>query len=74
MRFTYAEAMTDPTYYIPLAKAAEEAGYHAMTIADSLAYPFESDASTRIPATAAASSWTAKSSSRRLSWQARYAR
>jgi alkanesulfonate monooxygenase SsuD/methylene tetrahydromethanopterin reductase-like flavin-dependent oxidoreductase (luciferase family) len=44
MRFTYAEAMTDPTYYIPLAKAAESAGYHAMTIADSVAYPFESDA------------------------------
>lgn len=35
--------MTDPTYYVPLAKAAEAAGYHAMTIADSLAYPFESD-------------------------------
>lgn len=44
MRFTYAEAMTDPAYYIPLAKAAEAAGYHAMTIADSVAYPFESDA------------------------------
>ncbi|MFV9633201.1 TIGR03619 family F420-dependent LLM class oxidoreductase [Mycobacterium neumannii] len=43
MRFTYAEAMTDPTYYIPLAAAAEAAGYHAMTIADSVAYPFESD-------------------------------
>lgn len=43
MRFTYAEAMTDPTYYIPLAKAAETAGYHAMTIPDSVAYPFESD-------------------------------
>ena len=43
MRFTYAEAMTDPTYYIPLAKAAEAAGYHAMTIPDSIAYPFESD-------------------------------
>lgn len=43
MRFTYAEAMTDPTYYIPLARAAEAAGYHAMTIADSLAYPYESD-------------------------------
>src|SRR6476661_4158898 len=35
--------MTDPTYYIPLAKAAEAAGYHAMTIPDSIAYPFESD-------------------------------
>ncbi|MCB0950749.1 MAG: LLM class flavin-dependent oxidoreductase, partial [Mycobacterium sp.] len=45
MRFTYAEAMTDPTFYIPLAKAAEAAGYHAMTIPDSIAYPFESDSS-----------------------------
>lgn len=36
--------MTDPSYYIPLAKAAEAAGYHAMTIPDSIAYPFESDA------------------------------
>ena len=44
MRFTYAEAMTDPTFYLPLAKAAEAAGYHAMTIPDSIAYPFESDA------------------------------
>jgi alkanesulfonate monooxygenase SsuD/methylene tetrahydromethanopterin reductase-like flavin-dependent oxidoreductase (luciferase family) len=43
VRFTYAEAMTDFRYYIPLAKAAEAAGYHAMTIADSIAYPFESD-------------------------------
>jgi len=43
VRFTYAEAMTDPTFYVPLAKAAEAAGYDAMTIADSLAYPFESD-------------------------------
>jgi alkanesulfonate monooxygenase SsuD/methylene tetrahydromethanopterin reductase-like flavin-dependent oxidoreductase (luciferase family) len=43
MRFTYAEAMTDPTYYIPLAKAVDAAGYHAMTIPDSIAYPFESD-------------------------------
>jgi alkanesulfonate monooxygenase SsuD/methylene tetrahydromethanopterin reductase-like flavin-dependent oxidoreductase (luciferase family) len=43
VRFTYAEAMTDPTFYIPLAKAAEAAGYHAMTIPDSIAYPFESD-------------------------------
>src|SRR3954447_20746367 len=35
--------MTDPKYYIPLAKAADEAGYHAMTIPDSLAYPRDSD-------------------------------
>jgi alkanesulfonate monooxygenase SsuD/methylene tetrahydromethanopterin reductase-like flavin-dependent oxidoreductase (luciferase family) len=43
VRFTYAEAMTDPTFYVPLAKAAEAAGYHAMTIPDSIAYPLESD-------------------------------
>ena len=43
MRFSYAEAMADPTYYIPLAKAAEAAGYTSMTIPDSIAYPFESD-------------------------------
>ena len=43
MRFSYAEAMTDPTFYIPLAKAAEAAGYAGMTIPDSVAYPFESD-------------------------------
>ena len=44
MRFTYAEAMTDPTFYVPLAKAAEAAGYDAMTIPDSIAYPLDSDA------------------------------
>jgi len=43
MRFTYAEAMTDHRFYVPLAKAAEAAGYHGMTIADSVAYPLESD-------------------------------
>jgi alkanesulfonate monooxygenase SsuD/methylene tetrahydromethanopterin reductase-like flavin-dependent oxidoreductase (luciferase family) len=43
VRFNYAEAMTNPAFYIPLAKAAEAAGYTAMTIPDSLAYPSESD-------------------------------
>jgi probable F420-dependent oxidoreductase len=43
MRFTYAEAMTDPSYYAPLAQAAEAAGYTSMTVADSLIYPEESD-------------------------------
>lgn len=43
MRFTFAEAMTDPSYYLPLAKAAEEAGYEGFTIPDSIAYPEESD-------------------------------
>ena len=43
MRFTYAEAMTAASYYLPLAKAAEDAGYTSITVADSLAYPKESD-------------------------------
>ncbi|MFA1548513.1 TIGR03619 family F420-dependent LLM class oxidoreductase [Actinomadura chokoriensis] len=43
MRFTYAEAMTDPSFYVPLAKAAEEAGYTSMSVADSVVYPRESD-------------------------------
>ena len=43
MRFTYAEAMTDPAYYIPLAKAAEAAGFDSICVADSIAYPAESD-------------------------------
>ncbi|GAA4483533.1 LLM class flavin-dependent oxidoreductase [Rhodococcus olei] len=43
MRFTYAEAMTNPDFYLPLAQAAEKAGFHSMTVADSLCYPRESD-------------------------------
>jgi probable F420-dependent oxidoreductase len=43
VRFTYAEAMTDSSFYLPLAKAAEAAGYSSITVADSLAYPKESD-------------------------------
>jgi len=44
VRFTYAEAMTQATYYLPLARAAEEAGYDSITVADSLVYPKDSDA------------------------------
>jgi probable F420-dependent oxidoreductase len=39
VRFSYAESMTDPTFYGPLARAAEEAGYHSMVIPDSICYP-----------------------------------
>ncbi len=39
MRFSYAESMTDPSFYGPLACAAEEAGYHSMVIPDSICYP-----------------------------------
>lgn len=43
MRFTYAEAMTDPTFYVPLARAAEDAGYDGFLVPDSIAYPEVSD-------------------------------
>ncbi len=43
MRFSYAESMVDPSFYLPLARAAEEAGYHGMVVPDSLCYPQESD-------------------------------
>lgn len=39
MRFSYAESMTDPSFYAPLARAAEEAGYDAMVVPDSICYP-----------------------------------
>ena len=43
MRFSYAESMTDPSFYGPLAQAAEDAGYDSMVIPDSIAYPEHSD-------------------------------
>jgi probable F420-dependent oxidoreductase len=43
MRFSLAETMCDPAQYVPLARAAEEAGFHAYTLPDSLAYPEISD-------------------------------
>lgn len=43
MRFTYADAMTDPSFYVPLAQAAEQAGYHSFAVADSICYPEVSD-------------------------------
>ena len=39
MRFSYAESMTDPSFYAPLARAAEDAGYDSMVIPDSICYP-----------------------------------
>src|SRR5579859_962667 len=43
MRFSYAESMIDPSFYAPLARAAEEAGYHSMVIPDSICYPLHAD-------------------------------
>ncbi len=39
MRFSYAESMTNPSFYGPLARAAEEAGYDSMVVPDSICYP-----------------------------------
>jgi probable F420-dependent oxidoreductase len=43
VRFSYAESMTDPSFYGPLARAAEDAGFHSFVVPDSIAYPRESD-------------------------------
>jgi len=43
VRFSYAESMTNPSFYLPLARAAEEAGYDSMVVPDSICYPEVSD-------------------------------
>ena len=43
MRFTTMYSMIDPSFYVPLAKAAEEAGFHSIGLADSICYPKDSD-------------------------------
>lgn len=43
MRFSYAESMCDPTFYAPLAKAAEAAGFTTFLVPDSVLYPEASD-------------------------------
>jgi probable F420-dependent oxidoreductase len=39
VRFSYAESMIDPSFYAPLARAAEDAGYDSMVVPDSICYP-----------------------------------
>jgi probable F420-dependent oxidoreductase len=39
VRFFYAESMTNPSFYAPLARAAEDAGYDSMVVPDSICYP-----------------------------------
>jgi probable F420-dependent oxidoreductase len=43
MRFCYAESMTDPSFYAPLARAAEQAGFASMMVPDSICYPRRAD-------------------------------
>jgi probable F420-dependent oxidoreductase len=47
VRFSYAESMTDPSFYASLARAAEAAGYDSMIVPDSICYP--RDAVSRYP-------------------------
>ncbi len=47
MRFSYQIGMCEADHYLPLARAAEAAGYHGLTIPDSICYPRE--ASSRYP-------------------------
>ncbi|MBI2170280.1 MAG: TIGR03619 family F420-dependent LLM class oxidoreductase [Actinobacteria bacterium] len=44
MRFSYAESMIDPSFYLPLARATEDAGFDSFIVPDSIAYPRESEA------------------------------
>jgi len=43
MRFAYHATMCDPAFYMPLAVAAEDAGFDSFTLPDSICYPEESD-------------------------------
>jgi probable F420-dependent oxidoreductase len=47
MKFLAGVAMADPTFYVPLARAAEDAGYDSVSVPDSICYPRE--ASSRYP-------------------------
>lgn len=43
MKFTTSVAMVDPAFYVPMAQAAEEAGFSDVVLPDSIGYPKESD-------------------------------
>jgi len=47
MRFSYQVGMSDADHYLPLAQAAEAAGFHGITVPDSICYPQE--ASSKYP-------------------------
>ena len=47
MRFSYQVGMCEPEHYLPLARAAEQAGFDSIAIPDSICYPRE--ASSKYP-------------------------
>jgi len=50
MRFTFADSLINPDFYIPLAQAAENAGYDSFAVPDNIG--FVKDADTKYPYTA----------------------
>ena len=50
MRFSYAEAMCDVSHYLPLAQAADDAGWDSFVVPDSIGYP--RDSASKYPYTA----------------------
>ena len=45
MRFSYQVGMCEPDHYLPLARAAEAAGYSGISVPDSICYPQEASSS-----------------------------
>ena len=43
MRFTFVESMIDSSFYVPLAKTCEAAGFASFAVPDSIIYPEQSD-------------------------------
>jgi len=43
VRFTFVESMIDPSFYVPLAKKCEAAGFASFAVPDSIIYPEQSD-------------------------------
>jgi probable F420-dependent oxidoreductase len=43
VKFATSVAMVDPKFYVPLAQAAEDAGFDVVTLSDSVCYPKESE-------------------------------
>ncbi|MBP6682050.1 MAG: TIGR03619 family F420-dependent LLM class oxidoreductase [Halioglobus sp.] len=45
MKFSYQVGMCEADHYLPLAKAAEAAGYHGISVPDSICYPQQASSS-----------------------------
>ena len=59
MKFIANISMCDASFYVPLAQAAEAAGFDTIAVPDSIAYPKESSSTYR----SAGMAWTVRSGS-----------